>query len=88
MSQTKNQEIPIEIMPEHISAEALHGIIENFILREGTDYGLNEVSYDKKAEQIRRQIDRGELKIIFDQSTETVSLLTLNDYKKIIQKLS
>lgn len=75
MTDLKNPELPIEISPDMISQQALDGIIENFILREGTDYGIIEVSFDKKAEQIRKQIDRKEIKIIFDRSTETVSLI-------------
>ncbi len=82
----KNVEIPIEIPVDQLSAHALSGIIENFILREGTDYGSVEVSYEKKAEQIRKQIDQGEIKIVFDQSSETVSLLTTRDYKSLISR--
>ena len=86
MSEDKSKEIPIEIQPHQISAHALNGIIENFILREGTDYGLVEVTYEKKADQIRRQIDKGEIKIVFDQSTETVSLLTAREFQRLITK--
>ncbi len=85
MSEHKNPESPIEILPEHLSEEAMAGIVENFILREGTDYGLVEISYEKKAEQIRKQIYKGEIKIVFDQSTETVSLLPIRNFKKLIQ---
>lgn len=87
MTDNKNQEIPVEIEAQQLSDMALAGIIENFILREGTDYGAQEVSYDKKSEQIRRQIDRGEIKIVFDQASESVSLLTDRDWKRLISKL-
>lgn len=87
MSDTKNTEIPIEIQPEQLSSEALAGIIQNFILREGTDYGLVEVAYVRKAEQIYRQIQKGDIKIVFDQSSETVSLLTKKDFQKLTAPL-
>lgn len=32
MSEHKNPESPIEILPEHLSEEAMAGIVENFIL--------------------------------------------------------
>lgn len=86
MSEHKNLESPIEILPEQLSEHALAGIVENFILREGTDYGLVEISYEKKAEQIRKQINKGEIKIVFDQSTETVSLLPTRDLKKLMHQ--
>lgn len=81
-----NPEIPIEILVSQLSDVALNGIIENFILREGTDYGSVEVELIKKKEQVKKQIDRGDVKIIFDQSTETVSLITKNEYIKMQKK--
>ncbi len=84
--QNEDNEIPVEIAAGELSEEALNGIIENFILREGTDYGAHEVDYLKKKEQIQRQLSRGDVKIIFDQSTETVSLITASDFKKLLQK--
>jgi uncharacterized protein YheU (UPF0270 family) len=78
------QEVPIEITPEQISEEALNGIIEHFILREGTDYGAVEVSLEAKMRQVRKQIEKGDIKIVYDQSAETVSLLTARDFKNRI----
>ena len=83
MSELKFTEKPIEISPEQISEQALSGIIENFILREGTDYGIVEVSFEKKSEQIRKQIQKGDIKIVFDQTSETVSLLTSTDFRRL-----
>jgi uncharacterized protein YheU (UPF0270 family) len=36
-----------------LSPEALHGVIEAFITREGTDYGLHEVPLVTKVGQVR-----------------------------------
>ncbi len=82
----KPVEIPVEIDAKLLSEDALNGVIENFILREGTDYGVQEVGYLKKKEQVERQISRGDVKIIYDQSTETVSLITANEYRKLQKK--
>lgn len=82
MSEVKETEIPIEIAPEQLSEHALAGIVESFVLREGTDYGWVEVSHEKKIQQIFKQIQRGDIKIVFDQSTESVSLLTAQDFKR------
>lgn len=75
MLENEIKEPPFEISPDLLSEEALSGIIENFILREGTDYGWVEVSYEKKADQIRKQIEKGFVKIYFDPISETVTLL-------------
>lgn len=79
----KQTELPIAVHPDQLSAEAIAGVIESFILREGTDYGLFEVSFDRKAEQIRRQIERGEIRIVFDRISETVSLMTAREFGEV-----
>ncbi len=67
------------IPPQSLSAEALQGLIEEFITREGTDYGWDEVPLSTKVEQVRRQIEKGDVVIVFDTASETVSLLTRRD---------
>jgi uncharacterized protein YheU (UPF0270 family) len=73
---------PIEIPHESLSSEALNAVLESYILREGTDYGRQEVAYTTKIEQLRRQLHSGQIKIVFDPASESVTLLTLNDWKK------
>ena len=64
---------------KELSVDALQGLIEEFITREGTDYGADEVNLDTKVSQVRRQLEKGEVVIVFDSSTESVSLLTRQD---------
>lgn len=73
---------PVEIPASALSPEALNGLIESFIMREGTDYGLSEVSHETKVAQVRKQIEKGDVKIIFDLHTDTATLLTDRDWKK------
>ena len=58
-----------------LSAEALQGIIEDYVLQEGTDYGEREWSLIQKCEQVKRQLERGEAVVDFDPVTETVNIL-------------
>jgi uncharacterized protein YheU (UPF0270 family) len=44
---------------EKLSAEALRGVIEEFVTREGTDYGGQMYSLENKVEQVFRQLRRG-----------------------------
>lgn len=65
------------IIPQSaISADALLGIIREFVTREGTEYGAEEVSLETKVKQVQRQIDRGDVVIVFDEGTETVDLVS------------
>jgi len=58
-----------------LSADALRGIVEAFVLREGTDYGDREVPFEVKVAQVLRRLDRGEARIVFDPGTESVDIL-------------
>lgn len=71
------------IPPQSLSADALQGLIEEFITREGTDYGWDEVPLATKVEQVRRQIEKGDVVIVFDSASETVSLLTRRDAQSL-----
>lgn len=61
---------------ERLSAEAVQGLIEEFITREGTDYGEEEIPLADKVEQVRGQLVRGEVVIVFDAVLESVSIKT------------
>lgn len=73
---------PVAIPLEQLSREAVSGIIEEFVRREGTDYGSAEIAYDTKIQQVRRQLDQGEAVIVFDPNTESVQLLTRQEFKR------
>jgi uncharacterized protein len=66
---------PVVIPHRDLSAEALRGVMESFVLREGTDYGERELSLDQKVAQVLRQLERGEAQIIFDAALETVDIV-------------
>ena len=58
-----------------LSADALRGVIEAFVLREGTDYGERDVSHEDKVAQVMRQLERGEARIVFDPVSESVDIV-------------
>ncbi len=64
---------------EQLSDDALLGLLEEFITREGTDYGETEISLAQKVTQVKRQLVRGDIAIVFDPATESVSILTKHD---------
>ncbi|HEU4404810.1 MAG TPA: YheU family protein [Polyangiaceae bacterium] len=74
---------PVEIPPERLSAAALAGVIDAFVLREGTDYGEVECSHATKVGQIRRQLERGEVKIVYDPNTESVTLVPEREWRSL-----
>lgn len=60
-----------------LSEEALRAIIEEYITREGTEYGVTEYTFEQKIEQIHQQLLQGEIKINFDIETETCNLFPI-----------
>jgi len=67
---------PIQVLPEQLSADALAALVESFILREGTDYGLHEVALETKKNQVLRSLEKKEVLILFDPESESINLLT------------
>ena len=65
----------LEIPPSALSEEILRAIIEEFVSRDGTDYGLVERSFEEKVQNILDQINRQDVIIQFDQRTESVNLV-------------
>lgn len=70
---------PIEVPLDRMSPEALAGVIEEFITREGTDYGHSEATLETKKAEVRRQLDRGEALVVFDPATETANIVLRRD---------
>lgn len=65
----------IIIPHDQLSPEALKGVIEDFVTRDGTDYGGSEVSLETKAMQVMNQFDAGKAVIVFDQKSQTCNVL-------------
>jgi len=70
---------PVAIPHQELSADALRGVIESFVLREGTDYGTYEYSLDQKVAHVMRQLERGEARILFDPNTESVHIVVRDE---------
>ena len=65
----------MDIPYTEISEEALKAIIQEYITREGTEYGAEEYSLERKIEQIKQQLLKGDIKINFDDETQTCNLV-------------
>lgn len=76
MKTDSDERPPVEIPLDSLSPAAQRGLIESFVLREGTDYGFEEVELDKKVEQVYAQIRSRKVVICFDPQTESIDILT------------
>lgn len=65
----------MQIPWDRLSAEVLDAAIEEYVSREGTDYGPHEYSMADKVAQVRLQLRHGVAWIDFDPETQTCHLL-------------
>ncbi|MEQ8954302.1 MAG: YheU family protein [Gammaproteobacteria bacterium] len=64
----------MEIPFDALSSEALRAIIEEFVTREGTEYGSTDVDLETKVRQVQAQLRRGELGLSYDEETQSCHL--------------
>ena len=67
---------PVEVPATALPAEVLRAVLEEFVTREGTDYGDVEYDLDAKVAHVRAQLKRGEARIMWDPETESVTLVS------------
>ena len=71
------------IIPHNeIARDTLLNLIKEFVLREGTDYGADEVSIDTKVEQVHSQLVHGKLVITYSEEYETIDICTADKFSQ------
>ena len=70
--------VAVAVPYTELSVEALRGVVESFVLREGTDYGERDVSHEAKIVEVMRQLQRGEAEIRFDPSDSSVTIVAVD----------
>lgn len=63
--------IPVDSIPP----ETLNNIIKEHVLREGTDYGEHEVPLETQMQQLKQQLIRQEIVLVYSEIHESVNLL-------------
>jgi len=72
--ETMPAENGVEVPHVHLTPEALRSLVEEFVTRDGTDYGRVEKTLDEKVAAVMRQLDRGEVAILYDGENQTTSI--------------
>lgn len=61
---------------QQLSKETLYAVLDEFILREGTDYGHQEAAnLEKKRQRLLNQLEKGSAELHYDTETESCTLL-------------
>lgn len=72
----------IVIIPwQELEATTLENLIESFVLREGTDYGEQERSLAQKVADVRRQLEQGEVVLVWSELHESVNIMPRREFR-------
>jgi uncharacterized protein YheU (UPF0270 family) len=71
--ETDNQ--PVEVPHTDLPPATLRAVIESFVLREGTDYGERDATFDGKVADVMRQLERREAVIVYDPVSDSVDIV-------------
>jgi uncharacterized protein YheU (UPF0270 family) len=69
----------VELSPDQLSPDTLRGLVEEFVTRDGTDYGAVERGAEEKIAQVLAQLAAGAARIVFDPETETANIVDARD---------
>ena len=64
-----------------LDSDTLRRITEEFVTREGTDYGYEELTLDQKVDALLLKIRSGDVLVSFDEAMESVSLVSAQSLK-------
>lgn len=59
---------------QSVAPQTLDNLIESYVLREGTDYGEQEISLAQKVSEVKQQLQRGDAVIVYSELHETVDI--------------
>lgn len=76
----------VEVPPARLPAEVLQSLLEEFASRDGTDYGERELSLAQKVGDLRGQMNRGELRIVYDADSEQWDLLSADEAHRLLEQ--
>lgn len=58
-----------------VAADVVRRVAEEFVTRDGTDYGTAEKTLDEKVAHVRRQLERGQAAIVYDAASDTIDIV-------------
>ena len=67
---------------QQLDEETLINIVESIILREGTDYGIEERSLEQKKQDLLTAIRRGDALIVWSELHETIDIKNKMEFLK------
>lgn len=70
------------IPAQALSNDVLNAIIEEFVLREGTEYGAEDVTLADKIAQVNKQLSHGSIVLVYSELHETVNIMPKEQFEQ------
>jgi hypothetical protein len=70
------QEEGVEVPFERIEPETLRNLIQEFVTRDGTNWGDVDGALENKVAQVMRQLRNRQAKVVFDLKSQTANIVT------------
>lgn len=74
---------PVVVPHTALSSGALIALVEEFVTRDGTDYGDQECDLETKKAGVMRQLEAGDIVVVFDPESETATIVLARDLTQL-----
>lgn len=82
MERSPGHENGIVIPFQRLAPDALRGLIEEFVSRDGTDTGDTKTALADRVGQVLGQLKKGASLIVFDEKSGTANIVPREDVRK------
>ena len=65
----------VEVPHARLAPDVLRRLIEEFVTRDGTDYGAVERTLGEKVARVMQQLEAGELSIVVDPEQQAIDIV-------------
>jgi hypothetical protein len=73
--ETEGAERRVEVPHAQLAPEVLRRLVEEFVTRDGTDYGAIERTLAEKVAAVMQQLETGEAAIVVDAERDTIDIV-------------
>lgn len=76
----------IQVPIARLEQQVLQALLEEFASRDGTDYGQRELTLEEKAGNLRRQLEAGDVLLVYHSPSEEWDLVSSDQANALLDK--